>query len=49
MFSTESDNEYEKYEDEDEPACFLPDIEDTVDASGKLLNQKPVYNKILKL
>ena len=26
----------------------MPDIEDTVDANGKLLNQQPVYDKILQ-
>ena len=26
----------------------VPDIEDTVDANVKLLNQKPAYNKILQ-
>ena len=32
------DNEFEEYEDEDEPKRTVPDIEDTVDATGKLLN-----------
>jgi hypothetical protein len=40
-------NEFEEYEDDDEPACIASNIEDTVDANGKLLNQQPVYDKIL--
>ena len=28
-------------------ARVVPDIEDAVNANGKLLNQKPAYNKIL--
>ena len=42
------DNEFEEYEDEDEPKRTVPDIEDTVDATGKLLNQQPAYDKILR-
>ncbi len=41
------DIEFEEYEDEDEPKRVIPDIEDTVDATGKLLNQQPAYDKIL--
>ena len=36
--SVDSDKEYEEYEDKDGPACVVPDIEDTVDVNGKLLN-----------
>ena len=46
--STESGKEYEEYENEDEPTCIVSDIEDTVDANVKLLNQQPAYNKILQ-
>jgi hypothetical protein len=42
------DNEFSEYEDDDEPKRTVPDIEDTVDANGKLLNQQPVYDKILQ-
>lgn len=42
------ENEFEEYEDEDEPKRTVPDIEDTVDATGKLLNQQPAYDKILR-
>ena len=42
------DNEFEEYEDEGEPKRIVPDIEDMVDATGKLLNQQPAYDKILR-
>ena len=41
------DNEFEEYEDDDEPARTVPDIEDSVDSNGKLLNQMPAYDKML--
>jgi hypothetical protein len=41
------DNEFEEYEYEDEPKRTVPDIEDSVDANDKLLNQMPAYDKIL--
>jgi hypothetical protein len=43
------DNEFEEYEDEDEDESkrTVPDIEDSVDANGKLLNQMPAYDRIL--
>jgi hypothetical protein len=40
-------NEYEEYEDDDEVARTIPEIEDSVDANGQLLNQLPAYNKII--
>ena len=40
-------DEWEEYEDEDEPARISPEIEDTVDVNGRLLNQQPAYDKIL--
>jgi hypothetical protein len=40
-------NEYEEYEDDDEVARKVPDIEDSVDANGMLLNQLPAYDKII--
>ena len=39
--------EFEEYEDADEPARIVPDIQDTVDANGLLLNQQPAYDRIL--
>jgi hypothetical protein len=43
----EEDNEYVEYEDEDETARVTGNIEDIVDANGKLLNTMPVYDLIL--
>ena len=37
----------EKYEDEDESARPIPDIEETVDANGHALNQLPAYDRLL--
>jgi hypothetical protein len=46
--STPTDNEeWEEYEDEDEPARIIPNIEDTVDARGRLLNQQPAYDRLI--
>jgi hypothetical protein len=39
------DNELEECEDGDESKRTIPDIEDSVDANGKLLNQLPAYDK----
>jgi hypothetical protein len=41
------DNEFEEYGDDDEQARIIPDIEDAVDANGRLLNQMPAYDRIL--
>jgi hypothetical protein len=43
----DSNDEFEEYEDENEQARIIPDIEDTVDMNGQLLNQQPAYDKIL--
>ena len=37
----------ERYEDEDEPAKPIPDIEETVDTNGRVLNQLPAYDRLL--
>jgi hypothetical protein len=45
-----ADNEhgvYEEYEDDNEVARTIPDIEDSVDANGLLLNQLSAYDKII--
>ena len=39
--------ETERYEDEDEPAKPIPDIEETVDANGHALNQLAAYDRLL--
>jgi len=41
------DNEFEEYEDE--PKRIVSDLEETVDANGKLLNQQLAYDKILHI
>ena len=39
--------EMERYEDEDEPAKSIPQIEETVDANGRALNQLPAYDRLI--
>jgi hypothetical protein len=39
------DKEFEEYEDESKRTVL--NIEDSVDANGKLLNQMPAYDRIL--
>jgi hypothetical protein len=34
---------FEEYYDDDEAKRTVPDIEDTVDANGRLLDQQPAY------
>jgi hypothetical protein len=41
------DNEFEEYSDLDEEARKIPDTEDAVDSTGKLINQQPVYDAML--
>ena len=38
---------FDEYEDDDESKHVIPDVEDTVDATGKLLNQHPAYDQII--
>jgi hypothetical protein len=44
---SDNDNDFTVYEDDEEEARVVPDIEDSVDATGKLLNQQPAYDRIL--
>ena len=37
----------EKYEDGDEEPIMIPEIEDTLDANGKLIDQLPAYDLLL--
>jgi hypothetical protein len=39
-------DEYKEYEDDDEVARTVPEIEDSVDANGQLLNELPAYDKM---
>ena len=45
--SDDKEFEFEAYEYDSEQARIVPDIEDTADATGKKLNQKPSYNQII--
>jgi len=38
---------WEQWEDEDEELREVPEIKDTVDANGRLLEQQPAYNRII--
>ena len=40
----DDDDTFEEYEDDIEQPRLIPDIEDAVDANGRLLNQQPVYH-----
>eukprot|EP00957_Ditylum_brightwellii_P140043 10670694-Ditylum_brightwellii.AAC.1 len=37
----------DEYEDNDEKARSLPEMEETVDANGTLIDQQSAYNKII--
>ena len=39
------DEEWDDYENPDEPARTVPEVEDTVDARGHLPSQQPAYDK----
>jgi hypothetical protein len=41
------EEEYEPYSDEDESPLDLPETEDTVDATGRLIDQQPAYDQII--
>ena len=45
--SPTDDEIWKEYEDEDESPRTLPDIEDAVDANGRLINQQPAYDRLL--
>jgi hypothetical protein len=42
-----TDDDLDEYQDDDEAARIIPDIEDTVDVNGKLLNQHPAYDQLI--
>ncbi len=41
------DNTFEEYEDDDEEPRIIPEVEDTVDSNGRLLEQQPMYDKLI--
>ena len=43
----DTESVFDEYEDDDEDKRVVPDVEDTVDATGKLLNQRPAYDRII--
>ena len=45
--TTSNDDIWEEHEDKDESARIVPDIEDTVDAKGRQINQQPDYDKLI--
>ena len=48
MNSTKTEEqEFEEYQDADEEARVIPDVEDVVDNTGKRLNQQPAYDKLI--
>ena len=44
---TEDEDPWEAYHDDEEDPQLIPEIEDVVDATGQLLCQQPVYDKII--
>jgi hypothetical protein len=38
---------FEEYYDSDEQPRIIPDVEDTVDSNGRLLEQQPMYDRII--
>eukprot|EP00957_Ditylum_brightwellii_P194104 14782580-Ditylum_brightwellii.AAC.1 len=38
---------YDEYDDDDENARSLPEVEETVDANSILIDQQPAYDKII--
>ena len=44
---SENSETFDPYEDDQEPARPIPEIEDAVDFNGKLLDQAPVYDRLI--
>jgi hypothetical protein len=42
-----SEDTFEEYWDNDEEQRIIPDVEDTVDGNGRLINQQPLYDRII--
>ena len=45
--TTPKEDPWEEYSDDDELPRQIPDIEDTVDATGKLICQQPAYDRLI--
>ena len=40
---------FESYEDDDQQQFTIPNIEDSVDSTGRLINQFPAYDRIINV
>jgi len=47
--TSEEEETWELYMDEEEPANYVHDMDDMVDARGRLINQQPEYDQFLNL
>ena len=43
----EVEDVFHEHEDEDEKPKTMPDIEDSVDSTGRVINQKPFYDALI--
>jgi hypothetical protein len=41
------DNTFEEYQDDFEEPRIIPEVEDTVDSNGRLLEQQPMYDRLI--
>jgi hypothetical protein len=41
------DNTFEEYQDDFEEPRTIPEVEDTVDSNGRLLEQQPMYDRLI--
>ena len=41
------DNDFEEYEDNDEAPRVVPEVEDSVDSKGRLIDQQPAYDRLI--
>jgi len=40
-------DDFLEYEDDDENPCVIPDFDDPVDAAGRVINQQPLYDRLI--
>jgi hypothetical protein len=41
------DNTFEEYEDDDEEPRIIPEVKDTIDSNGRLLEKQPMYDRLI--
>ena len=46
---SEHSETFDPYKDDEEPARPIPEIEDAVDFTGRLLDQAPVYDRLINV